>query len=579
MGKAQLPALIAALFFVFSLGSCRTAPPSPPAQPGAAQLPALQPPGNGAGGIVEEIRFYTEKGTPSSILNALHIIESRNLGSTEFGRMMITINVTLLMTLYPAIEATLPRRDPPLLHRYARILRDAANGIFTIPDQNSEDFFEHVLPFLSLYPGPGAGGRNVTAEQYRSALPFLEKAAGLNPESVLPPYFIGIVYEKTGLLEEAFLQFSSIWEQFPECFPAAIALARVLDAKGRNREAIGLLSDLMIRFPGNIQVKRQLARALYQNRDWSRAETLAAEILQRNSRDAEFLLMQAHIYVEQGRFLQALVPLNTFISANPGNSLHYYLRARIHLDGFNNRNAALNYTRSILRFFPASDRTAADDRIFLFAIRLLMDSQCPQDRAEGRNLINRMLDVPAPSLELLSLALEDVIYREEWEEARRHIDLLLLERRSYQDLLSAYIVERGLGNNAAAFSFARELFERDRLNDEGILIYVSALIEIGRRGEAARLIESRLNTVIPGPHRSQYLYLRSRLRGSEELAINDLQASLFEDPRNLTAIIALFEIHHRRGDERRAVHFLRQGLALAPENPRLLNYAQEYNLR
>ena len=578
MGKAQLPALIAVLFFVFSLGSCRTAPPSPPPQPGAAQLPALQPPVNGAGGIVEEIRFYTEKGTPSSIFNALQIIERRNLGSTEFGRMMITINVTLLTTLYPAIEASLPRRDPPLLHRYSRILRDAANGIFTIPDQNSDDFFEHVLPFLSLYPGPGAGGRNVTAEQYRLALPFLEKAAGLNPESVLPPYFIGIVYEKTGLLQEALLQFSSTWEQFPECFPVAIALARVLLVQGRNREAIDFLSDLILRFPGNIQVKRQLARAYYQNRDWPRAETLVAEILKRDSRDGEFLLMQAHVYIEQGRFLQALVPLNTFISANPGNSLHYYMRARIHLDGFNNRNAALNYTRSILRFFPASDRTAIDDEIFMFAIRLLMDSQHQKDRAEGRNLINRMLEVPAPSLELLSLALEDVIYREEWEEAWRHIDRLLQERRSYQDLLSAYIVERGLGNNAAAFSLARELFERDRSNDEGIIIYVSALIETGRRNEAARLIESRLNSVISRPHRSQYLYLRSRLRGSEELAINDLQASLFEDPRNLNAIIALFEIHHRRGDERRAVHFLRQGLALAPENPRLLKYAAEYNL-
>jgi hypothetical protein len=38
----------------------------------------------------------------------------------------------------------------------------------------------------------------------------------------------------------------------------------------------------------------------------------------------------------------------------------------------------------------------------------------------------------------------------------------------------------------------------------------------------------------------------------------------------------MFEIFHRRREERRAVYYLRQALAIAPDSPRLKNYEREY---
>jgi predicted Zn-dependent protease len=55
-----------------------------------------------------------------------------------------------------------------------------------------------------------------------------------------------------------------------------------------------------------------------------------------------------------------------------------------------------------------------------------------------------------------------------------------------------------------------------------------------------------------------------------------LRASLFEHPRNVDSLIAMFEIHHRRGDQRRAAHYLRQALAIAPDNPLLRVHAADY---
>ncbi|MDR0668658.1 MAG: hypothetical protein LBF95_01130 [Treponema sp.] len=205
-----------------------------------------------------------------------------------------------------------------------------------------------------------------------------------------------------------------------------------------------------------------------------------------------------------------------------------------------------------------------------------MESSRPEDQAEGRELLLRLSANPNSSLMVASLVLQDAIRREAWPEARPHITRLLNERRSSEDLLSAYTVEHGQGNNAAALSYARELYDRDHGNDEGAAAYISALIDTGREDEAGRLIENRLGSVSGGSIKSRYYYLRSRIHSNDEAAVNDLRSSLFEDPRNLNALTAMFEIYHRRKDERRAVYYLKQALALAPESPQLKRYEREY---
>jgi hypothetical protein len=90
------------------------------------------------------------------------------------------------------------------------------------------------------------------------------------------------------------------------------------------------------------------------------------------------------------------------------------------------------------------------------------------------------------------------------------------------------------------------------------------------------MIESRLAGMGGGVLKGRYYYLRSRLRGSEESVMNDLRSCLFEDPRNLDALIAMFEIYQRRRDDRRAVYYLKQALALAPDNPQLKRWEAEY---
>jgi Tfp pilus assembly protein PilF len=90
------------------------------------------------------------------------------------------------------------------------------------------------------------------------------------------------------------------------------------------------------------------------------------------------------------------------------------------------------------------------------------------------------------------------------------------------------------------------------------------------------MIDGRLSSLQGGALKSRYYYLRSRTRPSEDQAMSDLRSSLFEDPRNLDALIAMFGVYHRRRDDRRAVYYLKQALAISPEDPRLKTYEEEY---
>jgi thioredoxin-like negative regulator of GroEL len=343
-----------------------------------------------------------------------------------------------------------------------------------------------------------------------------------------------------------------------------------MDASGDKEAAFRMLSELVIQYPDTIAIKRQMALAYYHNQDWSRAEGAIEEILQQNSRDSEFLLMKAHVLVALGQVLLAQAPLDLYAAVNTNNRLYLFLRARVQAEGYRNRDSALNYLRSILRNDPDDEEAA------VYAARLLLESPRQEDQIEGRELLRELLSKNSLSLTVVSLEVADAIRREAFREAKTYLERLLLERRSSRDLLFAYQIERGLGNSAQSLAYARELYEKNPDDVEGSVAYVSALIDTDRKEEASRIIESRLSSLSGGTLKSRYYYLRSRLQANEESQMNDLRSSLFEEPRNLYALTAMFEIYHRRRDERRAVYYLKQALALAPENPRLQRYESEY---
>jgi tetratricopeptide (TPR) repeat protein len=547
------------LLSVFIVFPCQASPQAEH-DPRSTGSPAGQPP---SGGLVEEIRTLTETGTLSSMLQALELIQSRDLIGNDFGRMMAGINTILITRFYPDSPARLPVIDLLQTFNYTRIIREAERGNYVRPSETSADFFEHILPFLAVNEQTGT-------EILPGVLRDLIKAAELSPRSVLPPFFQGLIHERAGRHREAEAAFRRAYGISDECYPALMGIARIRMRDGNIAEAASILSDLIIRYPDSMDIKRQLAHTWYQGRSWANALSIIDEILLSEPRDGELLLMKAHILIEQGQFSQANAPLDIFASINSNDRTYLFYRARIQAEGNRNRDSSLNYLRSILR------TNANDLEVMIYAATLLMESQRPADQAEGRELLQRLRGASGSSVDVLTLSLNDSVRRESWQEAQVILNSIFAFRRTPEDLANAYYIERGLGNNARALNFARELYELDTANNEYAAIYISALIDNGRREEASRLLENRLNSSNSGSERSQFYFLRSRIQPNEAAVLSDLRSSIFEAPRNLDALIAMFELYHRRREERRAVHYLRQALAIAPDNPRLQRYQREY---
>ena len=520
-----------------------------------------------SGGLAEEIRNLVETGRLSLMIQALEIIRSRNLGSADYGRIMNGIITVLVRNVYTDSIIILPTFDMPQTYNYTRLIREAENGNYISPDESSSDFFEYILPFLAINDRTSPG---ILAAALRDSF----RAGELRPDSVLPPYFRALIYERTGRYEEAGAAFRQAYEISDEFYPALMGIARIMSSSGRKEEALAIFSELVLSYPDSIDIRRQLAIIYYEDRNWDMAGPIVDGILQNDPRDGEFLLMRAHILIEQGNFSQAVSPLDAYASIsvnNANNRLYLLLRARQQYEGSRNRDSALNYLRSIIRGSPD------DGEALLYAARLLTESQRPADQAEGREYLAHLRELSGSSIEVLSLSLRDAVQRESWQEAQGFLNRILGERRTVQDLVDAYHVEHGLGNNSRALSFARELYEGEPTNPDYIVIYVSALIDNNRNSEASNILESRMASSSSGAVRSRYFYLRSRMRGDDEAALVDLRSSIFEDPRNLDALIAMFEIYHRRREERRAVYYLRQALAISPDNPRLKRYEAEYS--
>ncbi|MCL2174775.1 MAG: tetratricopeptide repeat protein [Treponema sp.] len=559
----SIKALYIYLFSFLLLFSCQNTPKTPGGQ-GQTDMPR-QPV---SGSVAEEIRNLTETGILSSMLQAMETIRSRNLTGVDFGRMMNGINTLLIKLVYPDSLARLPVLDLPQTYNYTRIIRETERGNYVRPSENSTDFFEHILPFLAAANNTSAalpGG--ITAQDiFRD----LDKASDICPYSILPSFFRGMLHERLNQFSEAERFYRRALSISSECYPAQIGIARVRRLTGNAADAVASFSDLTVRYPDSTEIKRELAISHFENRDWTRALTAIDDILRTESRDGELLLMKAAIQTDQGNFSQANTTLDSYASINPNNRMYLILRARVQAEGNRNRDSALNYLRSILRANPN------DEEALVYAVTLLMESTRSADITESRELLDRLRRIAGSSVNVLSLSLKDAIARERWQEAQGFLNRVLAVRRTPQDLIDGYTVERNLGNNARALSYAREVYERETSNNDYAVIYISALIDNNRRDEASRLIESRINSVGKGSLMSRFYFLRSRLQTDEEARLGDLRSSLFEDPRNLDALIAMFEIYHRRREERRAVHYLRQALAIAPEHPVLKRYEREY---
>jgi tetratricopeptide (TPR) repeat protein len=569
--KINLLGLLLKIFCLSVLFSCSSTPhvreiqldmPTPTASERPAQTfqPSRTTKENQMG-VSARVRALCDNGSISDLNRAAAIIKENGVEQSEFGRVMGAVIATILEKVYNLPRSAAP--DLPKNHVYSKILTEADRGFYREPSRESDDYLEYVLPFLALLD-------DTSYSRFAASLGDLEKAATIDPNGVLSPYFMGFALERMEKYSEAVVMYNKALSLSPECYPAAIGLARILELRGQNDEAIKMLATESRKYPDNVIIKRELAYAYFRDRDWSNAGNLLEQALEENPNDTALNLMRAAVLFETGRYVQTQALLDKLVTVIPENKELLLLRARLQNEGFKNRENAIDILTPLHKLVPD------DFAVSLYLTRLKLESTVPSEQAEGRKMLQDLMrpqraggDIP---LDVIMLASSDAVRRADWQEARSYQDRILEENRTSATLLNAFRVAQGLGDNSKALALAQELVQNYPSFESGRIAYIEAIIDSGKHGDALQLINERIPVIGSGASKSRYYYLRGLLRGDMDSAISDFRASLFENPRNLDALKALIELYHKRGDERHVVYYLRQALAIAPKDPDLLQY-------
>ena len=491
-----------------------------------------------------------ELGTPDGIRTAVSRISSA-AGMSDINRSALFLASELMTTLYPLEQVTWSVPSVPEQDTYARIIRSAKMGLADY--SGGEGFFPLTLPALALFYTPNA---SLPLEQMDSAL---ARAAGINRSSVLPPWFRAEIAKKQGRSEDAIALYKQAWELNNGCYPAGFGYAEALIRSGNARAALDIARAILARYATSLEAMRLCAESHIALKEWSSAEPYITRALQADSSNADFLLLRARLLVERKDYLSANTLLDSISSSNRTNKDYLLLKARIGREWNRNTASASSFLQDALRLYPD------DEAVMLAAAQVCYESGMTLNGKTGRDLILQVLARSPNNAEALSLLVTDYIDSFDWQDAVSTAERFAAVSQGERSSLLLARAYSGSGQTGRALSIMRDLYSKNPSDEEIADLYLEVLIDSGDSAQARRIIDSMMPNASPSLQSRLYYHL-SRLQTDPDQELSSLRSSLLTDPRNSSALFAMYAWYFRMGDYRRAQYYLKQVAAINPQN-------------
>lgn len=572
-GKNLFALIVCVLFFY----GCATTPPAPVsdgavvsgmggtsespdvrenALPSAGGTPLAQPPrGESKSKTLDgTVLRLLQVGSPESIHRAVERINADSQGMTDQNRVALAVAGELVRILYPLESVTWPMPSVPDTDPVIRIIRTARMGAYDYT-VDSTDFFSLVLPSLVLVTSPSQ------QDFFKDAEKDLLRAADLNRKSVLPQWFLGIIAERRNDFPAADRFYQKAWELDDSCYPAGVAYTRSLVRLGRGATALENARLLSSRYPKAIELVRLCADAAFAMQEWDIADAYILEVLQAEPRNADYLLLRARILVERRDYLKANSLLDAFATTNRTNKNYLLLRARVSREWNRNPAAATGFLQEAVRLYPE------DQEVLLSTASISYQTGVSINNRSAREFVSTVLARDPENRNALTLLLSDYIGTGEWNNAVRTGERLVSidsSGSSRELLVQAYL---GSGDPKRAASIARSLYESSSRTDSLTGLYLQSLIDIADTATARTIIADRKPNA-SSSLKSVLYYYESRMISDPEQRLSVLRSSLLADPRNGSALFAMYQWYFDRSDYRKSQYYLKQVIALEPMNRR-----------
>jgi tetratricopeptide (TPR) repeat protein len=502
--------------------------------------------------IDEKIMKEVEDGSPDSLRTAVSLIRKNELDYSEPEKVLLSVTAAVMEMVWSSEKVDWDVPEVKDMTPYLGAIDSARKGVYDLSTGNV-DFLTLVLPSVVIVSSDDVTGYAQPAEQ---AL-----LAGLNiyPDSVLSHYLLGLLYEKLGRNDDALNQFTSASKGAPSCFETLYARADCLKKLGRMDESSAIAGTLVARYPADIKILKLCAETSFALKSYSAAEEYVARVLLQDPNDLSYVLFRARILTEKGDYIRAASLLDVYARQNSTSRDYLLLRARIQRDWSKNVSAAITTIETALAKYPD------DTDVLLFAAQLAGMTDAPVGGRTSEQLAQVILASDPDNTDALRYQVEGLVQSGAWQKAYTLSKKLLSKDNSRDAVFTHIRICLQLERKDEAWNLISPLY-RDHPDDEDILqTYIVVLTGTDRAPQALSLINSRLQNASP-KMKSFFYYRRSFLVTSQEESLADLRSSLIANPRNGDALFRLYQIYYEQRDYRKAQYYLKQVVALDPNN-------------
>ncbi len=516
----------------------------------------------------ESVLKDARTGSPDSIRRAVEAL-SKQEGNYTQEEIDILVSMTAFMNYAWKTETvswSVPQSEET---DYTAIVDSVRRGLYDT-NGGSGDFFRQVLPSLILCSS------SPQTNYYDDAMFMLNLAVKDNPDSVIANYLLGLLYRRTGDVDNSFLYIKKAYEGSATTFEIQYEYCRLLMEKKQFLEAYNLALQLL-RKKNTADILKLCAESAFNAGNMDTAEQYVAQILLAEPENIAYIMMRAQILFSRGEYLKASSLLDVYAKTDRTGLDYLLLRARVQIQWNKNNNAAAATMQTALSLYPENTD------VLLLAAELAVETDTRIGGFDAATLIERVLEKDSSNLKALQLKVNRAVQNSNWEEAFASSQIISerieKEDSEYMSIsLTHATICLNLGMISEADTIINELYGSYPDNEDVQLAYINLLIATGKKAQALSLINSLLQgaqNATAAKKRSILFYQRSRLQPDATEELNDLRSSLIANPRNQDTLFALYRYYFARLDYRKAQYYLKQLIALDSGNSEYLRLNAE----
>ena len=510
--------------------------------------------------IAPDVRANVEKGSPESLRSAITYLKRNRENMTEVERVLHYIAVSIMQMCWKSQDFSELTTGESIKNAYTGAISSSKNGIYDA-DEKLTDFFGYALPSLVLAVS------ETRSDYYMDAEAALKQALSLNPDSVFAQYLLGILYRRLGDTIQANQFFGNAYALSPDTYECAYAFAESYFTLSMASEAFALSEKLLQSYPQNKNLLKLCAESAFAAGDTTNAELYVSRVLQIEPENSYYLLFRARILVQKGEYIRAASLLDAYARKDSTSRDYLVLRFVIQKDWNKNISAATATIENALVLYPD------DFDIILSAATLASETGAKIAGKTGEELAEQILAKDAENVEALQIKIAAMIAKQRWNEAYAASTALLKMENVPQSVVFTHIqICLSANKKDEAWQLVSKLYADDSTNEDVIQSYLDVLVSLNRSAEAAKLI-SQLLPSANAKMKSFLYYEKSFLSVGESAILADLRSSLTANPRNRDALFRLYRIYFNKKEYRKAQYYLKQVVALSPndESLRVLN--------